>query len=245
MPGTLGRLARLAKMRHLPFFFALGLLAGILPASEPVQRASAVVRVHVFQAACSQAQRSAVEKAIAQADELLRQSCALTLTLTAWTQLPLQDWCHLPTGQAESRAALKQLAARAKADAPAELAFFLLPSSADERLSWALVDVSRHSACDSPQESRYLKDFGTAFFTDLAFLAAEADLARLPSEPALLVAHEAIHALSNRGHPTHAGRGELMADHLADIGPRIPQDWCACARRSPYAARSAFPRKAP
>lgn len=210
------------------------LALSLLSAGLHADNAALQARVHVFQAACSQAPRHEAEQALAQASAVLEQGCGIKLSVTAWTQLPLEGWCHLPEGKRQRRLALKRLAAGAKAAAPSELAFFLLPSSADERLSWALVDVSLRSACDSPQDPRYLKDFGTAFFTDLAWLSGDARRGETPSPAALLVAHEVMHALSNKSHPTGAARGEVLADHLADIGARIPAELCQCAKKSPY-----------
>jgi hypothetical protein len=214
----------------LRLLLVLSLLSAGLYADETALEA----RVHVFQAACSQAPRHEAEQALAQASALLEQGCGIKLSVTAWTQLPLEGWCHLPADKRTRRLALKRLAASAKAAAPSELAFFLLPSSVDERLSWALVDVSLRSGCDSPQEARYLKNFGTAFFTDMAWASGEARRGQVPSPAALLVAHEVMHALSQRSHPTGAPRGEVLADHTADIGAKVPGELCECAKRSPY-----------
>lgn len=217
---------------------ALVLLLCLLNAGLHAEQAALQARVHVFQAACSQARRDEVEQAITRASALLQQGCAVSLSLSAWTELPLEGWCHLPVDARQRRRDLHALASAAKAPAPRELAFFLLPSSADDRLSWALVDVSLRSACDSPQEARYLKDFGSAFYTDLAWMAGEARRGQDPSPAALLVAHEVLHALSMRGHPSGAKPGTLMADHLADMGPRVPLGWGDCARQSPYLDRA-------
>ncbi len=199
----------------------LALLAGALPAAAPVLSA----RVTVFQPACSQAQREDVAAALAQASGLLAQGCGIKLSLTAWTALPLDHaLCDLPDAPKARALALKRLSRGLKAADPGALALVLLPSRADERLSWALVDVSAARGCDSPQEARYLDRFGSIFATDLAW----------GLNPRLLLAHEALHALTQRGHPNGAPRGHVMADHLADMGPAIDADWCACARRSPY-----------
>lgn len=195
-------------------------------------------RVRVFQAYSSQTDPETLAAALDQASALLTGSCGLGLSLTAITRLPLDSpWSRLPPGREARSRALKRLAAQAKAPDPGALALFVLPSSADERLSWALVDVSPQSACDSPQEARFLDRFGSLFLTDLSFDLPRDREAPPPGPAALLLAHELLHSLTQRGHPSHAPRGSVMADHWADMGPAIAQDWCDCARRSPYAQK--------
>lgn len=194
-------------------------------------------RVHVYQPACSQTQPQAVAQALSQAAALLA-PCGIGLSLTAWTALPLtQGFCKPLPSRREQRQALRDLATALKREDPGALALCLLPEGADERLSWATVDISAASACDSPQEARFLGRFGQCFISDLAWAQ---DLPREqagPTAPAYLLAHEALHALTQRRHPSHAARGELLADHLADLGPQINPELCACARQSPYLKR--------
>lgn len=191
---------------------ALALGAASLLGAAP----SFEARVTVFQSGCSDTDRGQVEKHLRDASAILQKGCGLSLTLTAWTALPTSHaFCH---------AAPQREAAALKTADPQALALFLLPTRADLRLSWAVIDVSAASACDSPQEPRFLKRFGALFFTDIAWT----------QRPALLLAHEVLHALTQRGHPNGAPYGHVMADHLADMGPQISQDWCACARQSPY-----------
>lgn len=200
--------------------------------------------LRLYRPECSSADLPDVEAAIHGASALLKSCCQLSLRYEGHQSLPLDSqWCHLPDSPLESSKALQQLAAQAKARHPRELALFLLPSSADRRLSWALVDTSLRSACDSPQERRFLARFGSFFFTDLTWM--QAANGKEPSRAALLVAHEVLHSLTQRGHPTGVEPGSVMADHVADLGPKITADWCDCARRSPYVGPASKPTPAP
>jgi hypothetical protein len=211
------------------------LIALLLTAAPTRAAVFLEARVHVYQPACSQVQAQAVAQALSQAAALLA-PCGLSLSLTAWTALPLaHGFCHPVEGRAAQRSALRALATAAKREDPGALALFLLPDGADERLSWATVDVSRASACDSPQEARFLDRFGQCFVSDLAWAQDLPKDEAGPTAPAFLLAHEVLHALSQRGHPSHAPRGSILADHLSDIGPAVSPELCACARRSPYA----------
>jgi hypothetical protein len=204
-------------------------LASALPAQPAL-----IAHIHAYHPACAQAQPEAVAQALSQAAQLLA-PCGISLSLTAWTELPREHaLCHLPADRAQRRAALQRAATRLKTKDPHSLALFLLPGDADERLSWATVDVSVRSACDSPQEPRFLPSFGKFFMTDLAW-SQRAPLGETqPTAPAFLMAHELLHSLSQRGHPSGAPRGALLADHIADIGPAVDPGLCACARKSPY-----------
>jgi hypothetical protein len=193
-------------------------------------------QVRIFKPACSSTDVSDVAQALGEASALLEARCHLRLHLEGVVSLPeVSDWCHLPPDPAGRALALRRLAADAKTPHPRELALFLLPSDADPRLSWALVDASRRSACDSPQERRFLARFGSFFFTDETWMAS-LDFREEggSSRAALLVAHEVLHCLTQRGHPTGVGPGSVMADHVADLGTKIGDDWCACALQSPY-----------
>ena len=153
-------------LRALRLFFAVlpALLAAPLSATE----APRFTRVRIFQAACSQADAYLVDQAVAGASALLLQHCALSLTVTGWETLKLDSgWCALPAEKELRRARIVELAQAAKALHPEELALFLLPSDADGRYSWALVDKSRQAACNSPQDARFLARFGSLFFPDL------------------------------------------------------------------------------
>jgi hypothetical protein len=217
-------------MRCLPFLLAWG-LAAALSASPAVKLA----HLSVFQPACSQVDPGDVQTAVAGASALLEAHCGISLSLTAWTKLPIDSpWCHLPAAPADRGVALRALAQAAKKAHPRDLALFLLPSDADPRISWALVDDSLRSACNSPQEARFLDRFGCFFFTDLSWAYAGSSAGPGPSRAALLVAHEVLHSLTQRGHPTGTAPGSVMADHVADLGPQISEDWCACAQQSPY-----------
>lgn len=212
----------------------IALLAAALLAAAPAWAAASFeARVRVFQPACSQVQREDVTDALKQASRLLSRRCRIRLRLVDWVTLPIRDGlCQLPGEPGARRQALDRRAAALKRADPSALALFLLPTDEDSRISWSLVDRSRASACDSPQEARFLARFGSIFFTDLSWGSKPAvgGYAR----PALLLAHEALHSLTQRGHPSGAPRGAVMADHVADIGTGIDPDWCACAAQSPY-----------
>lgn len=211
-----------------------GLLPAALLLSASLHAGALTARVHVYRPACSQAQPEAVAQALSQAAALLA-PCGFSLSLTAWTELPFEHgFCHPVGGRAAQRSALKALATAAKRDDPRALALFLLPAGDDERLSWATVDVSLASACDSPQEARFLDRFGQCFISDLAWAQTLTQAKDGPTAPAYLLAHEVLHALSQRGHPSHAPRGSILADHLSDFGPAVAPELCACARKSPY-----------
>lgn len=213
------------------------LFLGLPPAPARAQARKALqAQIRIFKPECSSTDTVDVAQAIRDASALLQQRCGLRLRLVGEQSLPVaSDWCHLPASPGERAALLRTLAAAAKAAHPRELALFLLPSSADPRLSWAFIDTSLRAGCDSPQEPRFLARFGSLFFTDATWAAS---LPRRgdpgPSRAALLVAHEVLHSLTQRGHPTGVGRGYVMADHVADIGEKIGDDWCACAQQSPY-----------
>jgi hypothetical protein len=195
-------------------------------------------RVHVFQADCSYVSRPDVLDAIAQASDLLGRRCGVGLKVASWTRMDLPSpWCQLPPEKSQRKSLVAYLARIAKRRDPRSLAFFLLPSKADQRFSWALVDISRQRGCGSPSEARFLDRFGSAFFTDLAWkYGGDSDAGGEggTSGAAILVAHETLHCLTQRGHPTYAPRGAVMADSLTDMGDDIDADWCACARQSPY-----------
>jgi hypothetical protein len=217
----------------------LRLLAGLL-ALASLGRAQAMppleASLRVFQPPCSQAEERDITQAVEGASGLLQARCGIRLALAGWEKPGLNSgWCGLPQESSPRSRTLKKLAARAKAGHPAELALFLLPSEADGRISWALVDDSLRSGCDSPQEARFLPRFGSLFFSDVTWMAGRPGPETLgPSRNALLLAHETLHALTHRGHPTHGPAGSVMADHVADLGPAIDDAWCACARLSPY-----------
>jgi len=191
-------------------------------------------RVRVFHPACSTARRSEVLNALAEASALLQSRCHVSLSLTAWAELPVGVWCHLEAAGRARAAFEAELAEDAKLQDPSCLAFFLLPNGLDNRLSWALVDRSRARNCSSPQEARFLPRFGSAFFTDLAWAVGRYDSGDPFRPSAVLIAHEVLHCLTQRGHPTGEPRGAVMADHLSDMGTDVSPDWCACARDSPY-----------
>lgn len=174
--------------------------------------------------------------AVSGASQLLEDRCRLRLLWQGVESLPLESpWCHLPMAADERSRALQELAAKAKGRHRQDLALFLLPSRADDRLSWTLVDASRYAGCDSPQDTRFLARFGNIFFTDLTWMQGAPKAGEPgPSLASLLVAHEVLHALTQRAHPTGAPRGSVLADHVADIGPAIDDGLCACARQSPY-----------
>jgi hypothetical protein len=199
-------------------------LAGALPGAQRT------ARIHLFIPECSQADPSRVAQAIREADGLLQAACGLRLSLTAQTVLPQsQALCHLPASPAERRQALAVLAPQLPRQHPTDLALLLLllPDGADPRLCWTLIDRSPRAGCGSPAEARFLSRFGVLAFSDGAWASAT------PS-PALLLLHEALHALTQRGHPTGEARGNALADHLADIGPELTEDEGRCARSSPY-----------
>lgn len=217
---------------------AWGLLACLAALPLPAPASGLVARVQVFKSACSQARPADVRAALERASQLLQRRCGLGLSLTAWTDLNISSpWCHLSTDPRERRRQVADLARAAKQRDPNSLAFFLLPSDADERFSWALVDASRQHGCGSPKETRFLDRFGSAFFTDLAWEVGRDQGVSPDEEGAILVAHEVLHCLTQRGHPTRAPRGAVMADSLADMGEQVDEDWCACARQSPYLTR--------
>ena len=191
-------------------------------------------KLGIYQALCSNADPGQVRDAVHAASHLLERHCGIRLQALAFKNFPLGSrWCHLPTDSAERSQLLQKLAAEAKMQHPRQLSLFLVPSATDRRLSWAIVDLSLQADCNSPQEARFLARFGSFFFTDLAWTLAKPNTAG-PLQPSYLIAHEVLHALTQRRHPTLAARGNVMADHLTDMGPTIEADWCDCARRSPY-----------
>lgn len=196
------------------------------------------VKLRAFKPVCSATQIQDVMQAVSGASQLLEERCRLRLLWQGVESLPLESaWCHLPIEASERSKALKDLAARAKGRHRQDLGLYLLPTRADERLSWAIVDASRMAACNSPQDPRFLSRFGHLFFTDLTWMQGAPRAGQNgPSQAALLVAHEVLHALTQRAHPTGAERGSVLADHVADIGPAIDDELCACARQSPYAS---------
>jgi hypothetical protein len=217
------------KLSALLFFLALS-----AQAAPPVPLLQA--DLELFRPACSQADLDEVRAAVRGASALLQSCCQLRLKLKGTQTLPQSsDWCHLPADPVERSRSLQRLAAAAKAKQPRQLALFLLPTGADERLSWAIVDQSLRAGCDSPQEARFLSRFGSFFFSDLTWMQAQPKRGDPgPSRASLLVAHEVLHALTQRRHPSGVDDGSVMADHVAAMGPKIGDDWCACARRSPY-----------
>jgi hypothetical protein len=209
-------------------------LAGGLGAAAPLPLLEA--ELSLYQPGCSSADPDQVAKAVQGASQLLQSRCGIRLKALALQSLPRKsEWCHLPEDSALRSLHLQALVQPLKAAHPKRLALFLLPSAADERLSWALVDQSLKAGCDSPQEARFLPRFGNFFFTDVTWMMAQPGAEdKGPSRASLLVAHEVLHALTQRRHPTGVEEGSVMADHVAAMGPKIGDDWCACARSSPF-----------
>ena len=54
------------------------------------------------------------------------------------------------------------------------------------------------------------------------------------SQVSRLLAHELVHALTQKGHPTRQKVGNILADQTADIGSNITKDQCACMLQSPW-----------
>ena len=213
----------------------LGALA--LAALDGQAQAEPVARLRAYVLECSQATLAEVPAIVAGADALLRQGCQLGLSLSA--ALELKGGCGLPSDQAGRRKALQELLAPLKAGHPEDLALLVVPTGFEARYSWAVIDISRFAGCSSPKDPRWLHRFGALFLTDFGLATAVQLDASRPggaSQPfaSLLLAHEVMHALTHRPHPTRLPTGNLMADTLGAMGPALTPDWCACAKRSPY-----------
>lgn len=220
-----GQVARPRQGRGLAFLLALALAAG-LRAGPP--QGLLLARVRVLAPDCAATPLETVRRALAGASRILENGAGIRLSLTAETAAGVDSgYCHLPVERAARGAALAALSRAQKRADPGCLLLVLLPDDEEGRLSWASIDVSPLGGCGSPQEARFLDRFGVAYFSDAAWA---------PGAPGgdLLLAHEVLHALTMRGHPTGLGRGQVLADHLSDIGAAVDPDLAACARRSPY-----------
>ena len=135
-------------------------------------------------------------------------------------------FCDLPDGAAARRPLLRELARPLRLKNLQGLSLFVLPTPGQARYAFSVIDESAGAGCGSPRKPALLAEVGSVFITDFG-LSAD------PSYASLLLAHEIAHELTMKQHPTHAPRGSLLADHAAEMGPRIPDEDCACMRQSP------------
>ena len=216
--------------------FALGAVCAL--ATTPLLAAPQVtLRAYLLDSA--DANLAQVQAAVEVASGILSSGCAIHLSLAANTELTLGH--GLPEERTARKQALRKLASPFKAEHPRDLALFILPSDNRARYSYAWIDSSPGAGCDSPREKGWLSRFGVLFLTDFGLRSAQAlDAARgdapssKPAFAGILLAHEVLHALTQRPHPTLLAPGHLMADGLSEMGAKIDPDWCACALQSPY-----------
>lgn len=188
-----------------------------------------VLSLDLWRLSCSGVPEHTALEAVSRAAEILK-PCGISLELGRSQVLDAKaEWCRLPATEKERRPLLEAIGSTRRLLNPRGLSLFILPQGgAEARYSFAVIDKSRRAGCGQPSESRFLTRFGGLFMTDFSFMSAESGFS------GLLLAHEAAHALTMRSHPTADPHATLLADHLADLGPQIlPQD-CACMRSSPY-----------
>lgn len=176
---------------------------------------------------CSSVQPQDLAQAAKEAARLLK-PCGIRVQFRDRGEIRAKPaWCELPASEEARRPLLEAFSLGPRKRHPQGLSLFCLPGGSQARYSWSVIDRSRAAGCGTPSEARYLPRFGSLYMTDFAFHSED------PS-PGLLLAHEIAHALTQRGHPTRAARGGLLADHFADLGPVLDPSLCDCMRQSPY-----------
>ena len=111
-------------------------------------------------------------------------------------------------------------------------------------MAWAHYDVKALESCIEPLREEDQVLLGSVFLTREAFLISEFEdnkgsyYSEYPRS-AVLLAHELVHALSQKGHPSGEKPGNLMADYVSDIGEKILPEQCACILQSPWVSRIA------
>jgi hypothetical protein len=189
------------------------------------------LRIDIWTWDCCGVTQGQAEAALKTAALILK-PCGISLKKGSFKALAtgLKD-CHLPMDEAQRAPILKRLSQAPRQLNPKGLSLFLIGdqdhAGDGERYSFSVVEKSKGAGCGDP-ESRFLENFGSLYMTEFAFASPEKDFA------GLLLAHEIMHELTQRSHPTHAPRGSLLADHLPDLGPKILAQDCACMSQSPY-----------
>ena len=205
------------------------LLLACLAAGRAASAESLVL--DAWQLDCSQAQEGSIRAAVMGA-ALILEPCHISLKLGNFQALPGGAACSLPQAASERAPILAALSRKARHANPRGLSLFILPlqlsSSGDSRYSFSIIEKFKGQARCGDPEPRFLERYGSIFMTDFALDGPD------PAFTAMLLAHEVMHELSQRRHPSHAPRGTLLADHLADMGTKISPSDCACMRLSPY-----------
>jgi hypothetical protein len=137
------------------------------------------------------------------------------------------DWCNPPSTEVERKPLLREMTRPLRLKNLRGLSLFILPTSAKARYAFSIIDESPGAGCGSPGYGEGLIDTGSLFMTDFSF-DEDAKFS------ALLLAHEIVHELTMKQHPTYEPRGSVLADHIADFGPTIPVSDCNCMHQSPF-----------
>jgi hypothetical protein len=189
--------------------------------------AASSLQLQVWKVDCSHSSDESVLEAISGAAKILAPS---GIRLEADPIRPLASnavWCGSVASEPGGTAMLTEMFRPLRLKNLRGLSLFILPTPAKARYSFSIIDESPDAGCGSPRDGETLSVTGAIFMTDFG-LEQDANFS------ALLLAHEITHELTMKQHPTHAPRGSILADHVADFGPVIPASYCSCMQLSPF-----------
>lgn len=198
------------------------------------------VEISVNRLDCAEAPEDVLQDALKGAAELLRTNCGLVLRVKKGETIEGRpEWCALPWDFKARLRACEAFTYPVRRKEPWRLSLFLVPRTQDSMLSWTQVkDDPPLGPCGPAIGLRERANYGSVFFTDLCWEAIrQHDLGPQASERPwrkILLAHEIVHALTQRNHPTGQRDGNLMADGLAKMGTAISEEQCECMRKSVY-----------
>jgi hypothetical protein len=202
-------------------------LAALGPSGALAGQGVQLLQIQAFQLDCSKADPDSILEAVSGAAKLLL-PCGILLRGEGPLQLASQPgWCSLPDQAALRRPLLRAMTRPERLKNLRGLSLFILPTGPKARYAFSVVDRTEGAGCGSPAEAQGLADSGSMFLTDFG-LGSDAAFS------SLLLAHEIVHELTMKRHPTLAPRGTILADHIADFGPLILPSDCACMRQSPF-----------
>jgi hypothetical protein len=203
----------------------LGLGAALLwlPSLGPAKS----LDLEIWQLSCSRTPADAVQEALSRSAQIL-ETCGIQLGWGPIQTLPEPgQGCELSTSSVERDQEILAFAGPSRRAHPHALSLYLLPTNSQSSISFSIIDLSPLAGCGTPRSLDGLKSTGILLMSDIAFESG----AELSGE---LLSHEIMHELTMKRHPTHAPRGTILTDHIADMGPRILEQDCTCMQDSPF-----------
>lgn len=188
---------------------------------------NALLVLQVWQLSCSHASPEDVMAAVSGAARVFSR-CGIKVRAEGIQRLKAEGpWCELPGTAKERKPILMDISRTRRLKNLRGLSVFVLPTAKMARNAFSVIDEAPDAGCGSPQNPEYLPDSGSIFLSDFG-------LAQDQEFSAALLSHEIAHELTMRQHPTRRPRGSVLADHIADYGPRISDADCACMLQSPF-----------